>query len=124
MELYELKLRGLSGPFNKCEIIHLFRIGLLNSRMPCRLRGEAAWRTIGELFPLFEYRITSYSLPEEEGQSGRKIGRVAAGILVVIVLAAGVGSLLWPGLSERPMPGGSLRTDRDTPSKSSLVVVR
>jgi hypothetical protein len=124
VELYELKLRGLSGPFNRREIIHLFRVGLLNTRVPCRLRGESAWRTLGEFFPLLEYRIASYYLPEEDVASGRRVARLAAGVVIAIALAAGAGWLFWPASGEKPLQRDYVKGDRETAAKTPLAVAR
>ena len=83
MDLYEVKARGLRCPLNSGEISHLFRVGHLHRRVRCKPRGEANWRTIGELFPLLEYGLGGYSLPPEESKPvGRRLGLVLLATLM------------------------------------------
>jgi hypothetical protein len=89
MDLYDVKARGIRSPLNSREISHLFRSGQLHRRARCKPRGEASWRTIGELFPLLEYGVGGYSLPPENMKSaGRRLGFAFAG--AAAVLATGI----------------------------------
>lgn len=89
MDLYDVKARGIRGPLNSREISHLFRTGHLHPRVRCKPRGEASWQTIGELFPLLEYGIGSYSLPPETPRpAARRLVLAFAG--VAALMATGV----------------------------------
>ena len=87
MDLYDVKAPGIRSPLTAREISHLFRSGHLHRRVRCRPPGESIWRTIGELFPLLEYGIGSYSLPLEESKS---VGSRLALTLLAALTASGI----------------------------------
>ena len=89
MDLYDVKARGIRSPLNSREISHLFRSGQLHRRVRCKPRGEASWRTIGELFPLLEYGIGGYSLPPVTPKPAAR-RRVLAFAGVTALMATGI----------------------------------
>jgi hypothetical protein len=95
MVLYDVNLPGLRSALNAREIAHLLRTGQLHARTRCKRKGEAAWRTIGELFPLMESRAATYVLPNEISPTVRRIRRVLGVATVLAVIT--IGSLLLRG---------------------------
>ncbi len=93
MDLYEIKARGLRGPLNSREISHLFRVGYLHHRVPCKAKDEATWRTIGEFFPLLEYGIGSYTLPPDHTAATRRLSRTRLYLLLLALVGLGASYL-------------------------------
>ena len=100
MDLYDVKARGIRSPLNSREISHLFRSGQLHRRVRCKPRGEANWRTIGELFPLLEHGIGTYSLPPVIRKPAAR-RRVLAFAAVTALMATGI--FLYYNRSERDL---------------------
>jgi len=84
MILYEVNVPGRRSALNLREISHLYRAGLLHPRTQCKQKGEAAWSTIGELFPLMEPTATTYVLPNDMSPALRRFRR---GLSVMMLLA-------------------------------------
>jgi len=105
MVLYDVKVSGLRSALNIREIAHLFRAGQLHSRTPCKPKGQAAWSTIGELFPLMQPGATTYLLPTDMSSGGRRIRRVlGAGVVLAVIT---IGTVLVRGKLSNSFPRDS-----------------
>jgi hypothetical protein len=84
MVLYEVNVSGLRSALNCREISHLYRAGQLHSKTRCRVKGQAEWSSIGELFPLMAPIPRIYELPDELSPALRRFRR---GVSVMALLA-------------------------------------
>jgi hypothetical protein len=100
MDLYDVGVRGFPSPLNAREISQLFRAGQLHSRVPCKPKGDATWRTIDELFPGLKYEAAAPRLhfDDEAGTARRVFLRWSKVILCL------VGGLAASHFYSRPAP--------------------
>ncbi len=82
MDLFDVKGAHLSSPLNAREISQLFRYGQLHPKVPCKPKGEAAWSTVEQLFPLLKHSPEGYSLPSDGPQRSRRWFWLAAGAVL------------------------------------------
>src|SRR5690348_7956868 len=90
MVLYDINAPGLCSALNRREISHLYRAGRLHPATQCKLKGEASWSTIGELFPLMEPTPTTYVLPDAISPAIRRFRRGLGILMLLALLATGV----------------------------------
>ncbi len=72
MDLFDVKGAGLWSPLNAREISQLVRHGQLHHNVPCKPKGEAAWSTVDQLFPLLKHSPEVYSLPSDGPERRRR----------------------------------------------------
>ena len=89
MVLYDVKVRGLRSALNLREISHLYRAGHLQPYTACKRKGEAAWSTIGEMFPLLQSTAKIYILPDHISPGVRQFRRGVRMVMLILLLIAG-----------------------------------